>query len=249
VNDTLRRAMFDARLTEGDLATRLAVDPKTVRRWLDGRLPYPRHRNDLARLLAVQEFELWPELAAIHAARSRPAEITAVYPRRSSIAQEGWRSLFASAKHEISILAYSALFLAENAVLLQLLADKSTAGVQINIALGSPESAHVAQRGADEEIGEAMSAKIRNALVLYRPLIDRAGIQLRLHDTVLYNSIYRADDQLLVNQHAYGIPAAQAPVYHLRKLDGAEMFELYMESFRRVWAKSIPVSEARRPAK
>jgi hypothetical protein len=30
---------------------------------------------------------------------------------------------------------------------------------------------------------------------------------------VLCNSIYRADDQLLVNQHAYGTPAAQAPVY------------------------------------
>ena len=157
--------------------------------------------------------------------------------------------MFASAKHEISILSYSALFLAENAGLLQLLADRSSEGVQINIALGSPESAHVAQRGADEEIGEAMSAKIRNALVLYRPLADRAGIHLRLHDTVLYHSIYRADDQLLVNQHAYGIPAAQAPVYHLRKLGGAAMFELYMESFRRIWAKSIPVSEARRRAK
>ncbi len=32
-----------------------------------------------------------------------------------------------------------------------------------------------------------------------------------LRPTVLYNSIYRADDKLLVNQHTYGIPAAQAP--------------------------------------
>ena len=241
MNDTLRRAMFDARLTEGDLATRLAVDPKTVRRWLDGRLPYPRHRNDLARLLAVQEFELWPELAAIHAARSRPAEVTAVYPRRTSIAQEGWRSLFASAKHEISILAYSALFLAENAGLLQLLADRSSEGVQINIALGSPESAHVAQRGADEEIGEAMSAKIRNALVLYRRLVDSAGIQLRLHDTVLYNSIYRSDDQVLVNTHIYGFPASMAPVLHLRRVAGGTMVSSYLDSFERVWDGAAPL--------
>jgi hypothetical protein len=47
-------------------------------------------------------------------------------------------------------------------------------------------------------------------------------IEIRLHRTVLYNSIYRADDQLLVNQHAYGLPAAQAPVFCLRTtaLDG-----------------------------
>ena len=39
------------------------------------------------------------------------------------------------------------------------------------------------------------------------------NIEIWLHRTVLYNSIYRADDQLLVNQHTYGIPAAQAPVF------------------------------------
>jgi hypothetical protein len=37
------------------------------------------------------------------------------------------------------------------------------------------------------------------------------NIEIRLHRTVLYNSIYRDDEQLLVNQHTYGIPAAQAP--------------------------------------
>ena len=40
---------------------------------------------------------------------------------------------------------------------------------------------------------------------------------------MLYNSIYVADDQVLVNTHVYGAPAAQAPVWHLHKLAGGEL--------------------------
>ncbi|GGK79233.1 NUDIX hydrolase [Mangrovihabitans endophyticus] len=49
------------------------------------------------------------------------------------------------------------------------------------------------------------------SLVMYRPLFGIDGIEFRLHRTVLYNSIYRADDQLLVNTHIYSFTAAQAP--------------------------------------
>jgi alkylation response protein AidB-like acyl-CoA dehydrogenase len=41
------------------------------------------------------------------------------------------------------------------------------------------------------------------------------GVELRLHDTPLYNSVYRFDDEMLVNGHAYGILAAYTPVMHL----------------------------------
>jgi hypothetical protein len=61
------------------------------------------------------------------------------------------------------------------------------------------------------------------------------NIEIRLHRTVLYNSIYRGDEQLLVNQHTYGIPAAQAPVFWLRDADGGEMTPLYIDSVERVW--------------
>ncbi len=241
MNETLRRAIFNARLTEADVATRLRVDPKTVRRWLEGRLPYPRHRWDLANLLKADEAELWPELRAIRAARSRPAEITAVYPHRSSVTQDGWLGHFESAEHAIDILAYSGLFLAENASMLRLLERKAAAGVAIQIALGDPDSPHVAQRGAEEGIGQAMAAKIRNAIVLYRPLCAATGVQIRLHRTVLYNSIYRADDQVLVNQHVYGIPASHSPVYHFYRVESDGMFDCYLNSFNRVWSTSDPL--------
>jgi hypothetical protein len=232
--------MFEARLTEGDLAAELAVDPKTIRRWLDGRMPYPRHRGVLARLLNVDEFQLWPELEAIQASKSRPAEIVAVYSHRSEITMHGWSSLFAASEREIDVLAYAALFLAENAELVELVATRADAGVGVRIALGNPDGRHIAQRGREEGIGAALAAKVRNALVLLRPLLEHPGVELRLHDTVLYNSMYRSDDQLLVNQHIYGIPAAQAPTYHLRKTADGEMFSFYLDSFRRVWDGAVP---------
>jgi len=72
-------------------------------------------------------------------------------------------------------------------------------------------------------------------------LADKAGtdcrVRLLLHDTPLYNSIYRFDDEMLINVHAYGILAAYTPVMHLRRVDGA-FFHTYLESFERVWASA-----------
>jgi hypothetical protein len=77
--------------------------------------------------------------------------------------------------------------------------------------------------------------------MLYRPLGTGQNIEIRLHPTMLYNSIYRADGQLLVNQHTYGIPAAQAPVFCLSDVGGGEMAALYLDSFERVWDGSAPL--------
>jgi transcriptional regulator with XRE-family HTH domain len=238
LNETLRHALFRARLSEEDIAARLGVDPKTVRRWIDGRIPYPRHRWALADMLRADERDLWPELAPAPAVTSRPSEVVAVYPHRWSVPREVWHRLFRSARREIGILAYSGLFLAEDTGMTGVLSAKARAGVAIRIALGDPDSPRVAERGAQEGIDDAMAAKIRNALALYRPLREAAHAEIRLHRTVLYNSIYRADDEILVNQHAYGIPAANAPVFHLRRTPASEMFDSYLASFERVWSLS-----------
>ena len=237
VNERLRRALFEAQLTEQDLATELRVDPKTVRRWLDGRLPYSRHRGDLVKRLGVDEVDLWPELAA----KSRPDEIAAIYPRRSLIGQEAWLSLLASAAHEIDILAYSALFLCEDDRFIKIVGEKVERGVRVKIALGDPERLDVARIGAEEAGAEPLAATIRKSIERLRPLVGAGRASLRLHDMVLYNSLYRVDGQVLVNQHAYGTPSAQAPVYHLRKAADAEMFELHLTSLEQIWSRAMPV--------
>ena len=242
MNEPLRRALLHARLRENDVAARLGVDPKTVRRWLNGRVPYPHNRAALADLVEADEADLWPDAGGPLAARTRPDDLGTVYPHRWAVPREVWTRLFASAEHEIGILAYSALFLAEDAGILRILAEKGRAGVSVRIALGDPDGLHAAERGEEEGIGDAMVAKIRNALTLYRPLCVVENIKIRLHRTVLYNSIYRADDQLLVNQHSYGTPAAQSPVFCLCDCGSDEMAALYHDSFERVWANSAPLA-------
>ncbi len=242
MNETLRRALFRARFSEEAVASRLAVDPKTVRRWIEGRIPYPRHRWALADILRISEHDLWPDLVSAPEATAHPAEIVAVYAHRWAIPREVWHRLFSSAQHEIGILTYSSLFLAEDSGLLGTLTAKASAGVRVRIALGDPDCPRVAERGVQEGIDDAMAAKIRNALALYRPLGDAEQAEIRLHRTVLYNSIYRADDDMMVNQHAHGIPAAHAPVLHLHRSPETDMFGSYLASFERVWQGGAPQS-------
>ena len=242
MNEPLRRALLRARLREDDVAARLGVDPKTVRRWLNGRVPYPHNRAAIAELVGADEAELWPDAGGLLAARSRPEELGMIYPHRWAVPREIWVRLFGSAQREIAILAYSAPFLAKDTRMLRILADKGRAGVTVRIALGAPNESNVAERGEEEGIGDAVPAKTCNALAFYRPLCEVNNIEIRLHRTVLYNSIYRADNQLMVNQHSYGIPAAQAPVFCLRDAGTGEMAALYLDSFERVWANATPLT-------
>jgi transcriptional regulator with XRE-family HTH domain len=236
LNENLRRALLRARLTDEDVAARLEVDPKTVRRWLDGRIPYLRHRWALAGLLGVDETDLWPEIRAALAARSRPAEIQAVYPGWRAVPPDVWLCLLTSAEHEIGILDDSGLLLADQAIL-STLADKARAGVRVRVCLRDPDQRDLAEPPHNEDAAAcAAGAKVRDALRRSGPL-RVAGVQIRMHTAPLYQSIYRADGQLLVAQHAYGIPATHLPILRLRTSDeGSEMIAAYLESFERIWA-------------
>lgn len=238
MNETLRRALFRSGLDENTVATQLGVDPKTVRRWLEGRMPYPRLRWRLATLLDTDEIDLWPELMAARSATARPAEVVAIYPHRWSIPRDTWHRLFSNAYREIAMLAYSGLFIAEDAGLVAMLNARADAGVRVRIALGDPDCQEVAERGMLEGINSAMAARIRNALVLYRPLSEAPNAEIRLHCTVLYNSVYVADDEVLVNQHVYGIPAASSPVLHLRNHSSSDLTGSYLASYERIWASA-----------
>ena len=189
----------------------------------------------------TNEADLWPDAGGPLTSRTRPEELAAVYPHRWAIPRDVWKRFFESAEHEIAILAYSALFLAEDAGLLAIIADKARSGVRVRVALGDPDSACVAQRGQEEGIGDAMPAKVRNALTLYRAALKIENIEIRLHDTMLYNSIYRADHEVFVNQHTYGIPAAHSPMLRHHESESGNIATTYLDSFDRVWisAKSI----------
>jgi hypothetical protein len=237
VNSALSRAMVDARVRDADVAARLGVDPKTVRRWIGGRVPQPGHRRDLARLLERHEYDLWPALA-----RELPiaSEIKSTYAHRGAVPRAAWLELFGGARTAIDVLAYSALFLMDDVELIGLIRDRAAEGVVVRLVLGDPESPHVAQRGMEEGIGYAMAAKVRNALILSRSLDGLPSVEIRVHDTVLYSSIYRGDDAMLVNPHLYGLGAACAPM--LKLVGQGDMSRVYAESFERVWASARPLA-------
>ncbi len=242
MNDALRRALADARLRETDVAAALGVDPKTVQRWISGRVPHPRHRWAVADLLQLNEQELWPAPDTPAAPVSH--EIKACYPYRSAVPRDEWQRLFASAEREINILVYAALFLAEDGGIVRLLADKARAGVAVRILLANPDSPRVAERGTEEGIGAAVALRVHNAVALFRPLLETDGVETRQHETVLYNSIFRADDEMLVNPQVHGIAAAYAPVLHLRRIELGGMFATYVDCFERVWADAAPMNAA-----
>jgi hypothetical protein len=159
----------------------------------------------------------------------------------ADLVQEDERSYWPALKLEIGILACAAIFLAEDVELIRLLAEKARSGVPVRLLLGDPDSPRVAQRGAEEGIGPAVAARIHNALALFRPLLETEGVQGRLHETVLYNSIFRADADMLINPQVHGIAAAYAPVLHLRHVEPAGVFATYADSFERIWETAVPL--------
>lgn len=242
-NQRLRDALLTCDVTVHDVAAKLTVDPKTVERWItQGRTPYARYRHQVAALLNQSEAYLWPDaLTASQQSAVTESEIVRVYPHRASVPADLWRHLFEAASERIEILVYSGMWLPDqNPRLATMLRKKAKAGAAVRVLLGHPDSDDVARRGAEEGIGDAMASKVRNVLVHYRDLAQAPGAEVRLHATTLYNSLYRFDDQLLVNAHVYGFPAAHAPVLHLRRLSAGVLFETYAESFKKVWGSARP---------
>jgi hypothetical protein len=244
-NERLRAALLSSGRSLDEVAAALSVDRKTLERWIAGRVPYRRHRYGLAALLGLDPAYLWPVDSPTEASDLALAEVVAVYPVRSTVSNDAWIRLFDQAKQYIDVLVYAGFWLSEDPAIRRLLVRKATDGVQFRFLLGDPKCAQVRQRGLDEGIGSAISAKIANTRHNYRELMSAAGVKFRQHGTVLYNSIYRADDEMLVNTHLFGAPAHMTPLLHLRRVPGAEFFSGYQDSFERVWATAVPLRRPR----
>jgi transcriptional regulator with XRE-family HTH domain len=228
VNEALSRALLRARLSDEDVAARLQVDPKTVRRWLEGRVPYLRHRWALALLVGVDESDLWPQLSS---ARSRSGEVVAVYAHRDWVSSQMWLRLFSSAGREAGVLADSGFLLAGDSAIPKTLAERARAGVRVRVCLPDPTPRAAASHGAGPSAGRLRVAGIRDAL---RPA------ELRLHRVRSYYSICYSDQELLVAQHVYGVADGQSPMLHLRGDADQEMISAYLASFEQVWNSARP---------
>jgi lambda repressor-like predicted transcriptional regulator len=237
-NERLRAALLKKGLTPAQLAEHLQVDVKTAERWIGGREPYRKHRFAVATLLGVEESYLWPNaLTRDQVSAAAHSEIISVYPHRWAVPRDVWTQHFADAEEAIDMLTMAGLFLAEDSGTVRLFRQKAEAGVRIRMLISDPDSPAVALREKEEDTGAGVvAARVRNVLALLRPLRGVAGIEFRLHDACLYTSIFRSDDDMIVNAHVYGMAGSNAPVLHLRKVPGGDMVSLYQESYEKVWS-------------
>jgi transcriptional regulator with XRE-family HTH domain len=237
LNENLCRALIRARFTEEDVAARLQVDPKTVRRWLEGRVPYLRHRWAIAAMLGVDETDLWPQLRTT---RTRPDEVIAVYPHRDTVPRDIWLHLFGSAQHEIGILDAADLLIAADRPIADALGERAGADVKLRICLYDADASASAQGVSCPDGGDTPTTRMREGLAIYAPLRENGDVEIRLHQGVVYNSTYYADDQMVVSQRAYGIPNKSAPVLHLQRAEDSDMAAAYFDAFETAWAAAAP---------
>ncbi|MFC7217966.1 XRE family transcriptional regulator [Streptomyces polyrhachis] len=242
-NERLRAVMAAGGWTCAMLAGATDVDPKSVERWVNlDRIPRRVTALRAAETLGEDVHALWPALRQGRKARAVNAELVALYAQRADLPVSAFVDLFARAREHIDVLVYAGIFLHEAYPRLnELLAERAAEGCRVRIALGDADSANVQQRGVEERFGHGIESRCRLALMHYLPLLGTPGIELRLHDTPLYNSLYRADDQVLVNAHVFGVNAYAAPVWQLRRVEDGGLFDTYAQSFAAVWDTARPV--------
>jgi hypothetical protein len=237
--------MLAARVTIEGITEATGVDPKTVQRWLNGRIPHARHRWAVATLLGEDEAEIWPNSGRTPRPVGVKSEVVAAYGHREQLGPGAWEDLLLVAKSRIDILGYALYFLTEqHPDLLEMLNSRPT-GCETRILLADPSCLQVRHRDAEEGSPGALAARIRSTLHFLHALGPRPGIDIRHHASPAYNSVFRFDDQMLVTPHLYGTPGASSPLLHVRNLGPDGLFASFLGHFETLWAKAVPVDASR----
>ncbi|MEZ5175157.1 MAG: XRE family transcriptional regulator [Acidimicrobiia bacterium] len=246
-NDRLREVMVQAGVSADRLAEAVGVDPKSVWRWTNKGV-VPRRiglKTRVADVLNVAEADLWPATTrngSVPEDRQVTEEVAAVWAHRADAPKSRWWTVLAAAETGIDLLGYAMQFLPEDHTRLdRLLIDKADSGCRIRIALANPDSPYVADRDDEECLGGTLSDRIRTTIDHFKPLFGVEGVDLRFHQTRMYNSVFRGDDEMLVTPHLYGLKGYRAPLLHIRRLADDGMFDGLRAHFERVWGVSEPI--------
>lgn len=236
-NERLASALAETATSTLTLAAAVGVDPKTAERWVSqNRVPHPRYRVKVAEVLRCGTATLWPETES-----SDPGGMVTVYPSRRAVPPGLWRTLVTGAQDRFDLHAFAATFLPDQMDLAAEVRAMADRGVTVRLLLGDPDGDAVQIR-SEEEGGTGLSGRIDLVLTYLAPALDHPGVEIRLHDHTLYASLFRFDDDLLVNLHVWGSPAASNPVLHLRTEHDADLVTSWQAGFDRVWDQAIPVT-------
>ena len=244
-NERLRATLLENDYDQRSLADELGLDHKSVQRWITRDItPRRSTAHRAAKLLGVSPSWLWPDLETDRESASH-AEIVTLYPHRSEVPRHLWLDLVTGAGRRIWLYANASLFLPEdNPESIAIIQRKAEAGLDVRILMADPDSPECIKRGVEERLFDAIPARVRMALAYYAPLAGIPGVEFRLQAETLYNSIFVYDDEMLINQHVYGMYGYMAPILHLRRMEGGDFFDMYVKSFERVWEVSAPIEES-----
>jgi transcriptional regulator with XRE-family HTH domain len=242
-NHALAKRMREKGFTEAGLATAAGVDTKTVGRWVRGEsLPQAANGRRAANALDDDPLTLWPDVFPTMRPPGTGTVPVSIYGSRADIPVTVWTELFGGASEAIDILVYGGTFLFDGVPRFRkTLTTATERGVVVRFIIGDPDSAVVAQRGAEEQIGTTLAGRCQMTLALLQPLVGTAALQIRTHSTPLYTSMFRADDTLIANPHLYGAPASDNPAIVIRRHDAPELWHDHQAAFERVWDTGRPI--------
>lgn len=241
-NDTLRRALSEARLSERELAERIGADPKTVGRWVqdESRMPHPRHRWAVADVLGVDELALWPAAARAALKVGPDREVAAVYPSHSAVPAQVWSHLVTGAKRDIvfaDTVSYWYWYVVPD--LNRILREKAEAGVRIRVLVGIPDDPVIRADEEATDVPMTLSSRIEQTLRLLAPLRD--VIELRRTNDGFGRSVYRGDDDAVAHWWLHGQLGINFPAMHLRRrMDNGLFDQIAVRHVEALWESALP---------
>lgn len=237
----LRAAMAEQRINVRKLHDLSQVDVRTILKVLDGKNSRDTTKEAIAQALDMPVTDLWPG-ATVRGGVGVPTVPSRVFPSRAEVPSAFWGEAFSAASERIDILVYGGTFLFDSVPsFLRLLTDAVTRGVSIRFAVGDPASAAVHERGGEEGLGVDLASRCRMTLRHLAPLMTVEGVEVRVHGTPLYTSMFFADDIVYANHHIYRLPAGDNPVIELARTDHPDLFDKYADTFTHIWNTGTPV--------
>jgi transcriptional regulator with XRE-family HTH domain len=259
--ELLKTAMNDAGVDVDELADRIQVDVRTVRRWVNGGIPYARHQTRIARALNTTARELWPEahpdladadgsdgdaggvgVDAFGAFGS--GDVVAVYYGRDDPRLPDAHDLLTNAQTRIDLLDITLADVITGPDVVARLAGKGAAGCEVRILISDPDSAHL-MTGALEVHPELLithrpelSWAAERMIGCLQPLLGLEHVDVRTYVAERVNSIVRVDDEMLVTLALWGTPVDIQPVLHLRQCDRNGVFDRFAYQYDLIWTQA-----------
>lgn len=153
-----------------------------------------------------------------------------IYNHRSELSSNDFISGLKKASSNIDLLGYAISFLPEHFEFSEILQNTSA---KIRICLANPNSKHVFERNLEEKNEGSIAARISSSLLRINQ-IQSKNLILKLHETPLYCSIFRFDNEMLVTPHLFGLRGASAPMMHLEKNNNG-LYNSYLKHFDDIW--------------